>query len=100
MQPDSVGIHMESEIRRLKMALLQQQLEEKLQNFRAYIRSQQNTTTTTQAPVVIDRPFESILFAPVVGVFEVWHFVILILIAWFFLSKNFFIVFFNYKFKK
>ncbi len=87
MQPDPVGIHLESEIRKLKMALLQQELEEKVQRFRAYMQRQQNTTTTTPAPIVVERPFESILFAPVVGVFEVWHFVILIFIAWFFLSK-------------
>lgn len=78
---------METEIRKLKIALMQQELDDKLLTFRAYMERQLNTTTTTEQPIIEEKHFGSILFAPVVGDFEVLHFVILIFIVWFLISK-------------
>ena len=81
------AMQMETEIRKLKIALMQQELDDKLLTFRAYMESQQNITTTTEEPIIEEKHFGSILFAKVVGDFEVLHFVILIFLAWFLLSK-------------
>lgn len=86
MHPNA-GLLMEAEIRKLKMALIKEELNDKMKSFRAYMERMRNTTTPAPAPVEVVRPFDSILFMNVTGDFEVWHFVMLLFFAWFFLSK-------------
>lgn len=90
---------LETEIRKLKLELLKEELDDKLFTFREYLEKKQrqktmqvNLTTTNANQSVTtqdltERPFSSILFAPVVGDFEVWHFVFLIFFSWIFLSN-------------
>ena len=78
---------MEAEIRKLKMALIKEELNDKMKSFREYMERMRNTTTTAPTPVEVVKPFESVLFYNVVGDFEVWHFVMLLFVAWFLISK-------------
>lgn len=97
----SNGVELETEIRKLKLELLKEELDDKILTFREYLEKKQRqnimqfnqtNTTATTTQENSDRLFSSILFAPVVGDFEVWHFVFLIFFCWIFLS-NFFKIF-------
>jgi hypothetical protein len=83
-------VDMESDIRKLKLELLKEQLDDKLITFKAYLEKKQMNQTSTTAIMETkaeEKPFSTILFVPVVGDFEVWHFVIVIFMIWIFISK-------------
>lgn len=95
---DSPNIELETEIRKLKLELLKQELDDKLLSFKTFLERKQNkkimsfnqtnnVTNQTQSEDTNEKPFGTILFAPVIGDFEVWHFVFLIFFAWIFLSN-------------
>ena len=82
----------DTEIRRLKLELLRQELDDKILSYREYLerKKAQNKTlaTTTVSPEEItEKPFNSILYVQIFGDFEVWHFVILIFIIWILICK-------------
>jgi hypothetical protein len=93
---------LESDIRRLKLELIKQQYDQKILKLRSLIKA--NQQNTTQASMAIsynstnatdydldenDEIFGSVLFVNIFGYFEVWHFVVLLLIVWVFLRKLF-----------
>ena len=90
---------MQSEIRKLKLELLKQELDDKLLTLKAHLEKKKlansNLTTTTANPILTeDRQYHSILFVPVFWEFQVWHLVILVFIIWILISKmNLFISF-------
>lgn len=107
-ESDSKAQALEIEIRKLKMELLKHELDDKLLTLRTYMEKKKslNETTTTLTSDIVEggrnleksilkvKPFESILFANVFGDFEVWHFVLLVLIFWVLLSIKFVKVFY------
>jgi hypothetical protein len=92
---------LESDIRRLKLELMRHQYDQKILKLRSLIKSNQNTTqlmlinsnsTANETDYDLDANdeiFRSILFVNVFGDFEVWHFVLLLLILWVILRKIF-----------
>ena len=83
---------MQSEIRKLKLELLKQELDDKLLTLKAHLEKKKlaasNLTTTTASSMVADeRQYHSILFVPVFWEFQVWHLVILVFIVWILISK-------------
>jgi hypothetical protein len=90
---------LENEIRKLKLELLKQELDDKVINLKFILEKKQkllrnstiyNTTiqTSTESNELDRMNYGgSVLFLNVIGDFEVWHFVLLILILWFLLRK-------------
>lgn len=89
---------LESDIRRLKLELIKQQYDQKILKLRSLVKASQNTTqsmtvnynTTNGTDYDLDADdeiFGSVLFVNVIGDFEVWHFVVLLLILWVILCK-------------
>ncbi len=90
---------LESEIRRLKYELMQRQLDEKLITLKSYVERRAHAAPATNATLLnstnatnstdgsddygdVNEIFSSVLFANVIGDFEVWHFVLAILALW------------------
>ena len=99
------AFELETEIRKMKLELLKQELDDKLFSFREYIEKKQkkmmflnltetnnSTSLTTNVTDENEKQFSSILFLPVVGDLEIWHFVFIIFLIWFFLSIFHFII--------
>jgi hypothetical protein len=97
MTLDQKALSMENEIRRLKMELLRQELDDRMINLKFLMekRRQMNETmnngtavngTKTEDDVHIKYFGGSVLFLKVAGDFEVWHFVVLTLFVWFLIS--------------
>ena len=93
------AFELETEIRKMKLELLKQELDDKLFSFREYIEKKQKkmmflnqtemNTTNSVANNTTDeneKNFSSILFLPVIGDLEMWHFIFIIFLIWFFLS--------------
>lgn len=86
---------LESEIRKLKLELLKQELDDKLLTLKAYLQDKKlnQTTTSTIEPQSESDSNEkshymgSILFVKVVGNVQVWQIVLIVLIFWMLLSK-------------
>lgn len=79
---------LETEIRKLKLELLKQELDDKLLTLRAYLQhkkiNQTTSTTTVSAKDSEDksRYLGSVLFVKVAGNVQVWQLVLIVLIFW------------------
>ncbi len=93
---------LENEIRKLKLELLRQELDDRMINLRFLMEKKRQLNETmfngtnsssnlTANSDEVEAKFfgGSVLFMNVIGEFEVWHFVILALIVWFLISKIF-----------
>lgn len=86
---------LQSEIRKLKLELLKQELDDKLLTLKAYLHDKKlnETTTTTNEPETEADSSEkshylgNILFVKVAGNVQVWQLVLAVLIFWMLLSK-------------
>lgn len=96
LDSDNRALALETEIRKLKLELLKQELDDKLLTLRTYWENKKFQNTTKIVNTKLDdedsgaassRPFGSVLFANVVGEFEVWHFVLLTLFVWVLISN-------------
>jgi hypothetical protein len=87
-----------SEIRRIKMELLKEQLDDKMFNLKSFLEKKKssnitqasNSTVTAKELVESDGSFDfgSILFVKVFGIFEVWHLVLFFFLSWVFICKQ------------
>ena len=98
------GDALETDIRKLKLELMRQELDDKLITFKAYMKRKNQFNMTTVATTTKDpndpdnnylRPFSSVLFINVFGEFEVWHLVLITLFIWLIICK-FFMIFFSF----
>ena len=98
MSLDHKTISLESEIRKLKLELLRQELDDRMINLKILMEKQrrlnetasENLTNETSTDDVESKYFTgSVLFMNVIGDFEVWHFVLLTLVIWVFISIYF-----------
>ena len=84
---------LQNDIRKLKLELMRQELNDKLLTLNFYLEQQRQLNTTTASTTTVDpsesrlelKPFGSALFVKVVGDFVVWHFVLLALFVWVFI---------------
>jgi hypothetical protein len=91
------GEALETDIRKLKLELMRQELDDKLLTLKAYMKRKNQFNTTTVATTTTDpndpannylRPFSSVLFINVFGEFEVWHLVLITLFIWLMICKR------------
>lgn len=93
-------LSLESEISKLKLELLRQELNSKLQSFKVHLenkkiqsmlRNQTNSTQVQSASTVTKRPnlkaLSSALYIRVFDCLELWQLIFILLIAWIILSK-------------
>ena len=85
------SLSLETDIRKLKLELMRQELDDKMLTLKLYLERQRQlnsttiqTTTTTEDPseMLQLNPFGSVLYINVVGDFLVWHFVVLTIFIW------------------
>jgi hypothetical protein len=84
---------LENEIRKIKLQLLKEELNDKLIILNNYLEKKATTNVTTEElkpnqTTIQIKPFESILFARFNNNFQVWHFVLAILIVWFLIGNH------------
>lgn len=100
LESDHKAKALESEIRKLKLELLKQELDDKLLTLRAYLHNKKlNKTTTASQPATVVHPEDksyylgSVLFAKVAGNVQVWQLVLVVLIFWMLLGKVYLFLF-------
>ncbi|CAF0796463.1 unnamed protein product [Brachionus calyciflorus] len=86
---DSQAKVLENEIRKLKMELLKQELDDKLLTLKTYLENKKlNETLATTAEALTDTEdtdrtyLGNVLFAKVAGNIQVWQLVLIVLFAW------------------
>jgi hypothetical protein len=117
MKDDSKNIelslyHLQSEIRRLKIELIKQEINEKIFNLKLIQDGKINgtmnelnlklnssiltttiKTTISSAVAEEDKPFGSILFTNIIGPLQIWHLILILFFVWIIICKTFFFLF-------
>ncbi len=83
------SLKLQNDIRKLKLELMRQELDDKMLTLKFLVEKQRQQNATTQSTTTLDpsesyqyMPIGSILFVNVFGEFLVWHFVLLVLFVW------------------